>query len=81
MINVNSSYSNDLISRISKEIMEIKEQLQGFKEMQVSTIKDNYIRLQEYNSLSSSLNEIAHRFENVVKKFTEKEEASLEIAR
>lgn len=70
-------YSEDLITRISTELKSIKEGMKNFKEMQVDTMKENYLRLQEHTQLSNSLNEMASRFEKLVKKFTSKEEESL----
>jgi hypothetical protein len=74
-------YRSDLITRISAELKNIKEGMQNFKEMQVVGLKENNLRLQQYNSMQASLNEMALRFENLVRKFTEKEEESLELAR
>ena len=55
--------------------------MSGFKEMQVSSVNENRLRMQEYKQLSDTLNEMAKKFEKVVKKYAQKEESNIEIAR
>ena len=62
-------FSNDLISKITTELKELKFKLNQFKDMQVKSFKDGKQRMQEHNSLANSLNELTNKFEKVVNKY------------
>ena len=65
---------NDIFKKVSREMKDLKDNLNDFKEIPVNSMSENSRILMEYNAMNKVMNELAKKFESLGKRFQAKEE-------